>query len=245
MSIDLIYLRDIGLNVVGIADAERSECKATFESPHHGAPASLPKPPGLFLAHAKPGTVAKALDELKPYLPDRYQNQIELQWSFGMLVGEGRFTIEHPVEDFPETVKLMEECMRELDCRADLLDQCKGLNVIVRRYFPKNRITFHVDKEEWFGEQVFGCVLYNHASHGLQFCRLHDNPAESPPTYMVPECVGLAMLQTGESRHDFKHGIPKIDGERLSVTWRWFSDEHIATMKAKRLVDPKFEHLVA
>ena len=38
--------------------------------------------------------------------------------------------------------------------------------------------------------------------------------------------VGCCFLQQGEARYDWLHGVPKLSqGERLSVTWRWFLDD--------------------
>merc|ERR1712039_484002 len=81
----------------------------------------------------------------------------------------------------------------------------------------------HYDKKDLFEEDVFGCVLWNSSNRTLEFhedifvCTTHQR------CYTVAEQPGSCYWMSGPARFDWKHGLSKLtEGERISVTWRWF-----------------------
>lgn len=176
-------------------------------------------PPGLSAVQNSDSLTEEALTEVLPHVPSARKRQIDLQLSFQAAISEGYFRIEHELARFPCIERLMEETMKKLGGNRTF--NSNSLNVIVRRYCPGQGIGWHKDLD-LFEEPVFGCVLRTEASAGLQFWNEGDNSL-----YTVPERAGVAFLLTGPARYTFEHGIDNIDGDRISVTWRWVRDSFI------------------
>lgn len=53
-------------------------------------------------------------------------------------------------------------------------------------------------------------------------------------TFRVPEVPGVCFRQRGPARYKWLHGLEPITrGERISVTWRWFTDEALEATKGR------------
>lgn len=180
-------------------------------------------PRGLTAARVVPSLVVEALEEVLPFIPSRQENQFELQLNFGVARSKGTIRITREIFAFPSLAKLMEESMRALGCSKAL--EPNRLNVIVRRYHRGQGIAWHRDRVDFFEEPVFGCVLRTRATMGLQFWHPDDGSL-----YKVPERMGVAFLMTGPARNEWQHGIDGIDGDRISVSWRWFKSSAITKM---------------
>ena len=99
------------------------------------------------------------------------------------------------------------------------------MNVVIRRYRPGQSIGFHIDRLEKFEDAVWNVVVENSdSSGGLQY--QVDDSTKVP----VNESPGLVSVQTGPARHTFKHGVPTVSTERISITWRWFRPEFITSL---------------
>jgi len=180
-------------------------------------------PVGLKAVELPEAVTRQALLEARPHLP--WQGKVELQWSFGVAMADGHLRVEHNIASFPAVSALIQTCMSSLGVERDL--DPDTLNVIVRRYTRGDQgITWHRDRVDFFEELVFGCVLHTKATRGLQFRR--PDAGELAPRYTVPEKSGVAFSMTGPARFDWDHGIEEIDGERISVTWRWFKASYMA-----------------
>lgn len=180
-------------------------------------------PRGLTAVQVAPSLAEEALEEVLPFIPSREENQFELQLSFGVAIKSGNIKIEHEISPFPSLAKLMEESMRALGSSRAL--EPNKLNVIVRRYHRGQGILWHRDRVDFFEEPVFGCVLRTKARMGLQFWHPDDGSL-----YKVPERMGVAFLMAGPARYEWQHGIDRIDGDRVSVSWRWFRNSSITQM---------------
>jgi hypothetical protein len=77
---------------------------------------------------------------------------------------------------------------------------------------------------------VFGCVLENTdpQRRGLVF----HAPELDRPAYNLQEAPGLAFLQEGSARYDWRHEVRPLPNRpggvaRVSITWRWFRADWI------------------
>lgn len=195
-------------------------------------------PRGLRLDKVEKSLVWRALDELMPHFPSKEERSsrpsrsaVEISWTY-----EGssydwsrsdrpRAVAGKPLAQFPHVRRLVSEVMHRLDHRL-ALDE-KQLNISCLLYSPGQCIPWHADRKHIYRDPVFGCVLFNTSDSSLEFHAL-DRAGEGRPVarYVVPEEVGCCFLQQGEARYDWLHGVPKLSqGERLSVTWRWFLDD--------------------
>jgi len=96
---------------------------------------------------------------------------------------------------------------------------------VIRRYRPGQSIGFHIDRLEKFEDAVWNVVVVNNdPSGGLQY-QVDDN-TKVP----VTESPGLVSVQTGPARHTFKHGVPTVSTERISITWRWFRPAFLTSL---------------
>ena len=91
--------------------------------------------------------------------------------------------------------------------------------VIVNEYEPGQGIAKHIDCEPCFGDKIFSLSLGSHAT----FEMTHDSN-EKVSLLLEPRSL---LMMYGESRYEWKHGIParKKDGNRLrerriSLTFR-------------------------
>lgn len=104
-------------------------------------------------------------------------------------------------------------------------DNDHHLNVVIRRYRPGQSIGFHIDRLEKFEDAVWNVVVENNDSTGgLQY--QVDQHTKVP----VTESSGLVSVQTGPARNTFKHGVPTVSSERISITWRWFRPAFLSSL---------------
>jgi len=151
------------------------------------------------------------------------RQMFEVGWSF--------YAIEHKrsamspaksLDEFPHLHRLLKEAMLMLIDKTDLHED--SLNVICRRYTRGQGLGKHVDRKDLFGEDVFGCVLENTSNSTLEFERSHS-------WTRLEELPGMCFHMRGDARSQWSHGVNLLGwGQRVSITWRWFSPEAIANV---------------
>jgi len=194
--------------------------------------ASPEPPPGLLSAKVPLPLVSHALAEIEPHLfRDDWVpglNVFELGLSFykGDYKNVGgndwrAATVRGPaLASFPCLQNLIMVSTEKLHAtwKGEL-----RLNVICRLYKAESIIVIHSDKQDWFEEDVYGCVLKNTSDRVLQFHEVNSACGHALKCYFSDEQPGACFLQRGEARFLWKHGLaPLTSGERVSVTWRWF-----------------------
>lgn len=191
-------------------------------------------PRGLSLSEVDKSLVQKVLDELMPYFPSKIvrssktsRSAVEIGWTYEASSYEHGVPGE-PLAKFPNVRDLVLQAMSRLGHQDFPLDE-NHLNISCLWYSPGQCIPWHFDRKHIYKDPVFGCVLFNQSDSSLEFHAL-DRPGKKDgrpvKRYVVPEKVGCCFLQEGEARYDWLHGVPKLSqGERLSVTWRWFLDD--------------------
>ena len=101
----------------------------------------------------------------------------------------------------------------------------QNVNIVLRRYRKGQGIGFHIDRRDKLDEMVFTVVVHCGCGGGwgggLQFER-EDH------LVCINETPGLVVVQTGDARNRYKHGVPRVLDERISLTWRWFRPAYIA-----------------
>uniref|UniRef100_A0A7S2B5B5 Fe2OG dioxygenase domain-containing protein n=1 Tax=Florenciella parvula TaxID=236787 RepID=A0A7S2B5B5_9STRA len=220
------------------------------------APSAAPGPtehrliPGLYTWSAPAGQMAAvaaelhgAFDTLKTRGPEtgsrhgrrRMSDAIELGVSFNRMEKDAPvFCMERATgsRNFASTLGLIAEqtaAYREhvegATGTKTTQDNDHHLNVVIRRYRPGQSIGFHIDRLEKFEDAVWNVVVENSdSSGGLQY--QVDDSTKVP----VNESPGLVSVQTGPARHTFKHGVPTVSTERISITWRWFRPEFLTSL---------------
>lgn len=192
-------------------------------------------PPGLIIAKVPFLLVSSALAEIKPHLlRDDWApglNVFELGSSFYKAdYNDGESNDWRPtivcgpaLSSFPCLQKLIMASTEQLHAtwKGEL-----RLNVICRLYKAGSSITMHSDKQDWFEEDVYGCVLQNTSDRVLEFHEIKSESGNTFKCYVFDEQPGTCFLQRGKARFSWKHGVaPLTSGERISVTWRWFQTQ--------------------
>mmetsp|Transcript_92371 Transcript_92371/g.285311 ORF Transcript_92371/g.285311 Transcript_92371/m.285311 type:complete len:274 (+) Transcript_92371:65-886(+) len=193
-----------------------------------GGPSGLP--PGLAVARVQPEAAASALAELRPHLPaprpgaPRGQSSTVLEVGLSFEASDRRGELRPSataLASLPCLRALVSDAMAALGA-AEVLSE-EGLCVLCRRYVAGQGLAFHADRRGLFVEDVYGCVLRNTSDRVLEF-RRSGRGGEVLREYSLEEQPGVCLLQRGEARYKWFHGLrPLSDGERISVTWRWFS----------------------
>jgi len=138
-----------------------------------------------------------------------------------------------PSEKFPQTSRLIATILSEYHSKVTTLAgesatdsdgtpryPNERMNVIIRHYGVGSQIPYHVDRVNLFAEQVWSCVITcEDPTAGLHYqVDGKDVPLDEQP--------GLVAIQTGDARFRYAHGVPPLKrGQRISVTWRWFTKE--------------------
>lgn len=182
-------------------------------------------PPAGFLANdIDISLTAAALAELSPHFQGgatASRLAVEIGWTVdGVKAGRSRReAVEaHKLADFPCVVAMTEAAMRSFgrDCKHLARHR---LNISCLKYTNGHQIKWHQDAD-YYEEPVFGCILQNTSDRTLQF---FHRTATEVSCFPLEEHPGVCFLQEGEARYVWQHGVPKIgNGERISVTWRWF-----------------------
>jgi len=109
----------------------------------------------------------------------------------------------------------------------DIENKLKRTNVIVRRYKPGMSIPFHIDDNKC-ESTVIGIILQNdNPDHkGLQFMQQNK-------VYTMQEEEGSIFCMEGIARYGWKHGLPPVSHERISVTCRIFKEDIYRSVKNK------------
>lgn len=203
-------------------EAKLASFQADFSRGH-----ALP-PVGFDMACANARLVGPALTELRRHFDatgdsaQKSSTSVELGWSFHATMGGGAPQPAESLADFPRVHSLLVGAMASLGARGLELER---LNVICRRFLPGQSLGLHVDACELFDEDVYGCVLLNTSSTTLEFRRAVPGELGGDiEVYRVAEEPGVCFRQRGEARYHWAHGLdPLMSGERISVTWRWFT----------------------
>lgn len=213
-------------------------------------------PPGMLVGEVPPPLVLNAAAELRVQL-NRCSRPVSKElWgrkkappselmeagtaftgAFGMWNGQ-QFRPALPLtEKLPETLRLLEAAMsaviaahpnrRFLAGVEELRNEGK-VNVIARRYSQGQKLGFHKDALGLFTEEIWGCILQTPRVDevGLEFRR-----GSPPQRWQLRERPGLVFCLTGPSREAWIHGVDwdrGNQGERLSVTWRWYREDALA-----------------
>lgn len=206
----------------------RPAVEARFSELRADMPLSAAPPPGLTLDCVDAALAAAALEELRP----RFSR--EGRHSFGSSVFElgrsfydwgwqgGRAApLDVELRHLPQLERLIQACTAVLG--GDGSEDAR-LNVICQKYEVGQSLGYHKDgepdKNNIFEECVYGCILQNTSDSKLEFFN-----SLSGEYYPIDE-IGLharCFVQRGEARYDWLHGVaPLSEGERVSVTWRWF-----------------------
>jgi len=175
---------------------------------------------------------------------------LDVHWAFRTAESGAPWRCDPSVDELPETAKLLEAAMAALPPRMartqkhgvgegeDILERAR-LNIIIRRYCPGQKLKWHKDAIGLFEEPIYGLTL--HVPDAASW-RTRSNPDEGSgclefkmgsQRYVVPEAMGLAMLQTGPSRFEWAHGVPSESPGRITVTWRWFRASYVNWMSAQ------------
>lgn len=189
-------------------------------------------PPGLSISKVPLLPVGHALAEIEPHLfRDEWApglNVFEIGLSFykadykDIEGNDWNCTTVHgpALSSFPHLQNLIMASTEQLHAKW------KGelrLNVICRLYKAGSSIVMHTDKQDWFEEDVYGCVLKNTSDRVLELHENHGATGNAVKLYISDEQPGTCYLQRGQARFLWNHGIaPLTSGERISVTWRWF-----------------------
>lgn len=166
-------------------------------------------------------------------------DMFEVGWSF-LAADHDKVRCAEDLASFPRLRNLLEDSMDALGAGNDIAES--HLNVICRRYTRGQGIPIHVDRPQMFCEDVYGFILHNTSDGALEF-RRETSPgrpkqsagrAEMGTVFRVPEVPGVCFRQRGSARYEWLHGLEPITrGERISVTWRWFTDEALETSEGR------------
>lgn len=200
-------------------------------------------PQGLRLAHLQEcearvaSLVREVLLELRPIFSGKGRKasssgeMFEVGWSF-VAAERNKVRRAEDLASLPNLRILLEGAMVALGSGPDIRES--HLNVICRRYTKGQGIPMHIDRPQMFCEDVYGCILHNTSDGALEF-RKEASPRRQQPSvggeasynvFHVPEAPGVCFHQRGPARYEWLHGVEPITrGERISVTWRWFTDE--------------------
>lgn len=184
-------------------------------------------PPGLTIGRLKSERLCEeALSELRPHFERCGRKQassstlFEIGLSFYGIEKHQEVLQTEKLRDFPALHALLAESMSALGDSSDLNEA--SLNVICRRYRRGEGIPMHYDRKQLFTEDVYGCVLLNTSDGALCFRR--EGRVDALEEFRIDEQPGVCFLQRGPARYEWSHGVKPISrGERVSVTWRWFS----------------------
>jgi len=152
-------------------------------------------------------------------------SELEVGWTLDrstLYDGNDRFVADEvePLDCFPCLHELVLEAMQLLGRGGQDLELHR-LNVSCLWYFPGHELPMHCDRPKCFDKEVYGAVICNTSDRALEF-----HHYKSLQRYVVPEVAGTCFAQRDEARFKWKHGVlPLSEGERLSVTWRWFLPE--------------------
>lgn len=104
------------------------------------------------------------------------------------------------------------------------------INVILREYNPGQGIGFHIDRTNKIEDLVWNCIIEcGNPKDGLHYRILNSNgDLEDIPFLERP---GITSIQTGQARNTFKHGIDSVKSKRISLTWRFFKQEYLSSVK--------------
>jgi len=166
---------------------------------------------------------------------DDYVSSSNLQeFGISFVQADRHSSLRHlPAEKFPETSKLIATILSEYQSKVTSLagetaNDIDGspryaherMNVIIRHYGVGSQIPYHVDRVNLFAQQVWSCVIIcAEPTAGLHY----QVDGKDVPLYEQP---GLVAIQTGDARFKYAHGVPPLTkGQRISVTWRWFTNE--------------------
>lgn len=95
-----------------------------------------------------------------------------------------------------------------------------NLNVMIREYQPGQSIGYHTDRK--YLDSMIWSLIIECEDDGICF--------QDPNTknkYKIKESPGLIMVQTGDSRYYYKHGVDSVKSKRISITWRFFNKTDI------------------
>lgn len=160
----------------------------------------------------------------------RMSDCIECGASFTIVEKENRCSfLPGTARVFPTLLKSIAEetakhrgVLEQLSRSATTENNDHHLNVVIRRYRPGQSIGFHVDRVEKFEDHVWSLIVaIGDSTDGLQYEVAEQVRAP------VSEVPGLVTVQTGLARRNFKHGVPTVKAERISVTWRWYRPEYL------------------
>jgi len=172
----------------------------------------------------------------RPYGRRRMSDVMELGVPFTTLEKDSTFRFNETTREFRHTLELIAQQTARFrdhlnkmvppEQRALTGNDCH-INVVIRRYRPGQSIGFHIDRLEKFEHPVWNLVLVSTNSEG----GLHyENPLDGTKI-PVQESRGLVTVQTGKARAEFRHGVPTVRSERISITWRWFKPEFLRTLR--------------
>lgn len=181
---------------------------------------------GLQLAQVKDSThVGDALLELETAFArhgESFEFGFGIQWNedppcVGIAAGGS-------IDEYPMTMKLIAEAEKALDSTSYDSTGYGGLEAIqitCRRYREGSELQFHKDRVEYYTEVVFGFVLRNTSNKTLEFLK-------GEQYFAIDEHPGTCWRMSDAARYHWRHGVSKLErGERISVTWRWFQQEHL------------------
>lgn len=134
--------------------------------------------------------------------------------------GKGRACMTVPYGD--ESVKHISDVIHSAFTYfqiPDIDEKIKRCNIIVRRYRPGMSIPFHVDDLKC-ESSVIGIILENKHPHsnGLQL-------TNNEKVFTMEEHIGTIFCMDGKARYAWKHGLPPVTHERISVTCRVFKED--------------------
>lgn len=198
-------------------------------------PRAVLPPEGLKLGMVDKPLVQSVLDEILPHFPTKeeraalpHRAALEVGWTIdhGSLSSDCPIAFEaQPLHGFPCLFALVCQAMGILGENRENMEH--RLNVSCLLYSPGHSIAWHCDRPYCYEEVVFGCVVFNSSDSALEF---HEGTESGNllQRYVVQEEPGVCFAQRDSARYVWKHGVPALGrGERLSVTWRWFS-RHVA-----------------
>jgi len=173
-------------------------------------------PEGLTVANISTTTTRAALSELQPCFA-KHPKSFEMGWGIDHVdkkvvpaVAAGR------LEDFPRVCELIMQVMEECDDHKEIWPR---IQITVQRYYAGRGLGLHVDRPEWYEDCVYGCVLINSSDSELEFHKAGE-------CFISKESQGSCFRMEGTARYHWKHGVPPLThGDRVSVSWRWFTSE--------------------
>eukprot|EP00929_Paragymnodinium_shiwhaense_P068982 TRINITY_DN34801_c0_g1_i1.p1 TRINITY_DN34801_c0_g1~~TRINITY_DN34801_c0_g1_i1.p1 ORF type:complete len:529 (-),score=57.87 TRINITY_DN34801_c0_g1_i1:287-1873(-) len=182
---------------------------------------------GLTVARVQEALARRALEELRPHFQAADVKgataMVEVGWSFLAMDRSEKMQAAKTPQNFPALLALLQSAMLALSGVDDLGEET--LNVICRQYVQGQGLPKHVDRPRMFQEEVYGCVLLNTSDQVLEFEKTDRDTGQRLCLHRVAENCGACFCQEGEARYQWSHGVePLTEGERVSVTWRWFHD---------------------